>query len=190
MQTRIALVLSVIIAGASLTGCTASGDTPEQKRQAVDDMRADTLTRFYAEDASLEEKVEDAAGYAVFTNVGIKAIFVAGGGGYGVVHDNSTGDETYMRMGEGGVGLGLGVKDFRALFVIHDAKTLTDFVNGEWTFGAESDAAAKTGDKGGAAGAEGVANEGMDIYQLTENGLVLGANVRGTKYWRDESLND
>jgi lipid-binding SYLF domain-containing protein len=153
-------------------------------------MRADTLTKFYAEDASIETKVKDAAGYAVFTNVGIKAILLAGGGGYGVVHDNATGEETYMRMGEGGVGLGLGVKDFRALFVIHDEKTLEDFVNGEWTFGAESDAAAKTGEKGGAAGGEAVAESGMDVYQLTESGLVLGANLRGTKYWQDSSLNE
>jgi hypothetical protein len=29
----------------------------------------------------------------------------------------------------------------------------------------------------------------MAIYQLTETGLALRANVRGTKYWKDSSLN-
>jgi lipid-binding SYLF domain-containing protein len=187
---RVAIALCTIIAGAAITGCTAVGDTPEEKRQSINAMRADALARFYEEDASLRTEVRDAAGYAVFSNVGVRVLLLAGGGGYGVAHDNGTGEDTYMRMGEGGLGLGLGVKDFRALFVFHDERTLAGFVDDGWTFGAESDAAAKTGDQGGAAGAEAVANDGMDVYQLTDRGLILGASLRGTRYWRYASLNE
>ena len=35
----------------------------------------------------------------------------------GVAHDNGTGKETYMRMFTAGVGIGLGVKDFRGIFI-------------------------------------------------------------------------
>ena len=53
------------------------------------------------------------------------------------------------------------------------------------------DAAAKTGDKGGAAsGTATVKNiQGMEIYQFTKHGLALQATVQGTKYWRDDKLN-
>jgi len=36
------------------------------------------------------------------------------------VKNNKTGKYTYMKMGELGIGLGLGVKDFRAIFIFSD----------------------------------------------------------------------
>ena len=93
-----------------------------------------------------------------------------------------------MKMGEVGIGLGLGVKDFRAVFVFHDAKTLERFVEHGWAFGGQADAAAKAGDKGAAVAGEAVIDN-ITIYQLTESGLALQATVKGTKYWKDDSLN-
>ena len=43
-------------------------------------------------------------------------------------------------------------------------------------------------DKGVAVGGE-LTLDNMTIYQLTETGLALQATVKGTKYWKDESLN-
>jgi lipid-binding SYLF domain-containing protein len=45
-----------------------------------------------------------------------------------VVRDNQTGRDIYMKMGEFGIGLGLGVKDFRAVFVFHDHATVERFI--------------------------------------------------------------
>ena len=50
------------------------------------------------------------------------------GGGYGVAKSNKTGKHTYMNMGEVGIGLGLGAKDFRAVFVFHNADAMNRFV--------------------------------------------------------------
>jgi lipid-binding SYLF domain-containing protein len=91
-------------------------------------------------------------------------------------------------MGEVGIGLGLGVKDFRAVFIFHDRTTLTKFVNSGWEFGGHADAAAKAGDKGAAVGGEALI-DGITIYQLTKSGLALEATVKGTKYWKDDELN-
>lgn len=46
--------------------------------------------------------------------------------GRGVAHNNKTGKNTYMKMVSGGVGFGLGVKDFRAIFVF-ETKEAFDF---------------------------------------------------------------
>ena len=93
-----------------------------------------------------------------------------------------------MKMGEAGIGLGLGAKDFRAVFVFHSADTMKRFIEHGWTFGVQADAAAKASDKGAAVGGE-ITADNITIYQLTESGLALQATLKGTKYWKDDSLN-
>ena len=93
-----------------------------------------------------------------------------------------------MKMGEVGVGLGLGIKDFRAIFVFHDKYSLDRFVNSGLAFGGDADAAAKAGNKGAAVGG-GVLVDGITVYQFTQSGLALQAMLKGTKYWKDDELN-
>lgn len=184
IRTLIALSAAALIAG-----CSASGGTAPEKRQAVQDMEADSLAAFYEKKPDLRAEVQDAAGYAVFSNVGVQVILVSGGGGYGVVHNNRTGEDTYMRMGEAGVGLGVGVKDFRALFVFRNEDSLNDFIYSGWQFGGEADAAAKSDNKGGAASGAGNFNDNVSTYQLTDTGLIAGVAFTGTKFWKDKDLN-
>lgn len=175
--------------GLLLSACTSNlGETPAQKRQAIRDMRQEVLEELYQLKPDVRTQIRSAAGYGVFSNLNVKIIFASGGGGYGIVRDNASGGDTYMKMGEVGLGLGLGIKDFRAVFVFHNKATLDQFVNSGWAFGAQADAAAKASDKGGAVGAEAQAGN-ITIYQLTETGLALQATVKGTKYWKDDSLN-
>ena len=54
---------------------------------------------------------------------------------------------------------------------------------------AQADAAAKAGEKGGAADSAIDVGPGVELYQLTENGLALQATIQGTKYWKDDELN-
>ena len=91
-------------------------------------------------------------------------------------------------MGEVGVGVGLGAKDFRLVFIFHTNDSMDRFVESGWAFGAQADAAAKAEDKGAAVGGE-ITIDNMTIYQLTETGLALQATVKGTKYWKDDELN-
>jgi len=165
------------------------GETPAAKRAEVQKMRADTLAALYKAQPEAQQAVRSAHGYGVFSNVGVHVIFLSGGNGWGVVHDNRTGKDTYMKMLSGGVGLGLGVKDFRGVFIFTRQDALKRFVESGWDAGAQADAAAKAGRKGGAlAGAVDVA-PGIMLYQLTESGLALQATVQGTKYWKDDELN-
>ena len=94
-----------------------------------------------------------------------------------------------MRMGTAGIGLGLGVKDFEAVFVFHRRSALEKFIDKGWDFSGQADAAAKSGDKGGAVDAEGTVLGGVDVYQMTKAGLALQATLQGTKYWKSKKLN-
>jgi len=178
------ILLTMIIGGCATTGTK----TPAQKRQAVLDMKNRTLSDLYKLKPDVKAQISSAPGYAVFSNVNVNIIFASFGGGYGVAKNNRTGHHTYMKMGEIGIGLGLGAKDFRAVFVFHSVDTMNRFIEQGWAFGAQADAAAKASDKGAAVGGE-TTVDNITIYQLTETGLALQATVKGTKYWKDDSLN-
>ncbi len=94
-----------------------------------------------------------------------------------------------MNMASGGIALGLGVKDFRGVFIFRTKKGFTDFVEDGWEGGAHANAVAKAGDEGGAAEGAITVAPGVELYQLTENGLALEATLQGTKYFKDDELN-
>jgi lipid-binding SYLF domain-containing protein len=181
--------LSFILLCLVMAGCAShSGETVSQQRQTVVEMRASVLAELFALKPSVEQQIQSAAGYAVFDNTNVNVILASFGGGYGVVKNNTTGAQTYMKMAEVGLGLGAGVKDFRIVFVFHNQAVLERFVTQGWAFGAQADAAAKAGEKGAATGGE-VTVDNMTVYQITKNGLALQATVKGTKYWPDDNLN-
>ena len=173
---------------AVFSGCaTTQGTTPKEKREAILAMKNETLVDLYKVRPQARAEIAAAPGYAVFSNANINIIFASFSGGHGVV-DPKSGTQTYMKMGEAGIGLGLGVKDFRAVFIFHTRADLDRFVNSGWEFGGHADAAAKASDKGAAVGGEALL-DGITIYQLTKSGLALQATVKGTKYWKDGELN-
>ena len=186
---KLLLVFTAIAVAALGSGCaTTGGGTPAEKREAVQNMRQDVLANLYKLRPSVRSQIQSATGYAVFSNANVNIILASFSGGYGVVRDNRSARDIYMKMGEVGIGLGLGVKDFRAVFVFHDRATLDRFINSGWEFGAHADAAAKTTDRGAAVGGE-IVVDNITIYQITEAGLALQATIKGTKYWQDGELN-
>lgn len=174
-----------------LSACTATGlnrGTPDERRQAIQEMRGEVLAELYSIKPDTRVQIGSASGYAVFSNANINLILASFGGGIGVVHDNGNGRDIYMRMGEVGVGIGAGVKDFRAVFVFHDDAALERFMDVGFAVGGQADAAAKAGDLGAAVGGEAVVDN-VTVYQLTQSGLALQATIKGTRYWQDSLLN-
>jgi lipid-binding SYLF domain-containing protein len=92
-------------------------------------------------------------------------------------------------MAGAGVGVGMGLKDYRAIFVFTDPAVMNKFVMEGWNAGGQADAAAKTKSEGGAANVAAEPIPGMQVYQFTEQGVALQATVQGSKYWRDDKLN-
>ena len=184
MRRLIVMILSVLI----VAGCVTTRGTPDERRAAIREMRTDVLTELYRQKSSARAELAAAPGYGVFSNANVNVILASFGGGFGVVRNNATGADTFMKMGEIGVGLGAGVKDYRLVFVFHDAQTMQHFVDKGWAFGGQADAAAKAGEQGAAVGGEAILDD-VTVYQLTESGLALQATVKGTKYWKDTTLN-
>ena len=94
-----------------------------------------------------------------------------------------------MRMGLGGLGLGLGVKDYRQVLIFKTKEVLNTFVSSGWEFGGHADAAAKASESGGELSGAGAIGADIEAYSMTEAGLALQATVTGMKYWRDKDLN-
>jgi lipid-binding SYLF domain-containing protein len=126
-------VLLVVVLMVAVTGCsTAKGENPAEKKAYADNMRKTALADLYREKPAVKAQVESAPGYAVFSNIGMKILLLASGNGYGVVHNNETGQDTYMKMREFGLGLGLGVEDFKAVFVFNDKEVMKTFIEDGW----------------------------------------------------------
>jgi lipid-binding SYLF domain-containing protein len=187
--TAIKIVIGLVIVSI-LAGCGPRGNlTVAEKRQAVSDMEKNTLERLYKEAPEAEEKLKNAPGYGVFSNANVNLLIASAGGGYGVVVDNATGQRTYMKMALGGVGLGLGAKDYRVVMIFNEKAAMDKFVESGWDFGAHADAAAKAGEKGAEGSVEGDIRSKITVYSMTESGLALQATVAGQKYWKDDELN-
>jgi lipid-binding SYLF domain-containing protein len=182
----------ILIVSFGLAACGPKGDTAADKRKVVRDMRADTLNELYEIRPETRGRLRQAVGYGVFSNIETKIMFVGGGSGYGVVVDNANGKETFMRMAKLHGGVGLGIQDFRAVFVFNDRATMQKFVEEGWQFGGGADASLKAGEKGAAASGDVMVDtqvQPMEIYQFTKSGVALSATAAGTKYWKDKELN-
>jgi len=165
-------VLLVLVTLITISGCATTGSkSPSEKRATVLKMRQDVLTEIYKEKPDVQSQVANAPGYGVFSNVNLNLLIASFGGGYGVVRDKQSGRDTYMNMGEVGIGLGAGVKDFRALMVFHSKEALDYFIEHGWAFGAQAD-------------------NNVSVYQLTKAGLALQATIKGTKFWKNHELTE
>ena len=185
----------MIFAAAALValGTTAcwrpAGSTPKQQRAAVLEMRDDTLKELYALSPAAKKNIQGAVGYAVFSNYNLKILLVGTGQGYGVAVENATKKQTFMRMAQGGAGVGLGYKDFRAIFVFTQREAFDSFVNSGFQMSGQLGAAAKFEDSGGGGSVGIPVAPGVQAYQLTQNGLMAEVMIMGTKFWKDDDLN-
>lgn len=190
MKTTVFSLLCVVVILSLLSGCGPSSKLPvAERQQLVHDMETETLERLYKEQPATKKKIKNAAGYGVFSNANVNLIFVSAGGGYGVVVNNSTGERTYMKMALGGVGLGLGAKDYRQVLIFKSKDILNTFIYSGWEFGGHADATAKASESGGELSGAGAIGSDLEAYAMTESGLALQATVAGTKYWKDKNLN-
>jgi lipid-binding SYLF domain-containing protein len=185
---RLALLFCVLLSTSSLAHAK---DSPDEQRAKIKQTRKDVLAELYKLNPGAEAKIKKSVGYAVFSNVGVNLVLASFAGGRGVVVEKGLikDTETYMKMGSAGLGIGLGVKDFRAVFVFTDKDKLQTFIDKGWDFSAQADAAAKSGEKGGQAAGAGNIAQGVEVFQITKNGLALQATLQGTKYWKDKDLN-
>jgi len=185
---KLGLVAALMFAIVMFSGFW-SGKSPNELKNERIQLSHETLDLLYKHAPSAKSMIANSYGYATFANVGVNALFVSVEGGKGLAKVNSNGNITYMNMASGGVGLGLGIKDFRIVFLFETKKAFDFFVQQGWEANAQADAAAKIRGDGDALNAAITVAPGVRIYKLTENGLALSATIQGTKYWADGDLN-
>jgi lipid-binding SYLF domain-containing protein len=187
VKTRTILV--ALVCALAVAAAQAGDDKKVKEQKEVRKMAHDTLQRLYKADPKAKAAVARAAGYAVFSNFGVKILLAGSGKGQGIAVNNKSKHETFMKMLEVQAGLGMGVKKFRVIFVFDNEKALDSFVNSGWEFGGQATAAAKNGDKGGSMAGAASVSDGVWMYQLTDKGLAAEISAKSTKYYKDDDLN-
>ncbi|MBF0256159.1 MAG: hypothetical protein HQL47_06810, partial [Gammaproteobacteria bacterium] len=148
------------------------------ERQAIDTMAKTTLDKLLAGSAPARTAHDQAYGVAVFDSR-VSSLGITTGSGKGVAYARQSGARHYMRMATAGLNLGAGVQYYKVIFLFPDAASFNNFVKVGWDAGADANAAVG---KDGAAGGLTLAN-GVRLFQVNEEGIILKASLTGTKYW-------
>lgn len=196
INNRLATCFAAVVA--LLSGCSNVRESaPGEARsvavnEAKDEIRAvseQTLAALYQREPSARKAVENAAGYAVFSNFGMKILVAGGGKGEGLAVNTKTLEQIYMRMAEVQAGLGFGLKKFRLVWIFQTEDAFQKFVNSGYEFGGQATLAAQMRGQGAALAGAASVSPGVWVYQLTDEGLAAELTVKGTKYYRDKELN-
>jgi lipid-binding SYLF domain-containing protein len=186
-----ATVLFLIVFAVGCAGTKSKSQS--EKNVARDDVRAmteQTLAQLYQNEPAAKGAIAGAAGYAVFSDFGFKVLVMGGAGGKGMAVNNTTKQETFMKMAEFQPGLGVGAQKYHLVFIFENPAAFNKFVTSGWELGANAMAAAKD-DKGGGGGEAGAVtvSDGVKMYQLSDTGAIVGVSITAAKYYKDDELN-
>lgn len=167
----------------------AQAATRAEQRAEIQRTETAALNKLFQLEPEIQAEVQNAAGYAVFSSADVAILYVSGSYGHGLAHNNATGTDIYMNMASVGLGLGLGIKDYRVVFIFDTQEAFDKFVTEGLDLSGNLDAAAQKGTKGGSlSGVEDVLKN-VKVYQMTDKGLMAQLMLKGTKYWTDKDLN-
>ena len=179
MTTRLAQnfrLLVVVLAVTSLSGCaTLSADEQEEHRAELDEMGDRAIAKLLETRPEISELLEQCVGYAVIKMQVTKIPLIGGGGGYGVVRDQISGDRSYIKVSRFEVGGGMGTQKFKVIILFSDQKLLKRAITGSWHFEAGPEAVA------GESSIEDNLNksgEGYSAFRIGESGAVATVTIR------------
>jgi lipid-binding SYLF domain-containing protein len=157
---------------------------------------ADTKKMFV--DAGISNMFNSAYGYALFPTIGKAGFIIGGAYGKGRVYEEGK-HIGNTSMTQATVGFQLGGAGFSQVVFFQDKRALSEFINGNFEFGAEAQAtvitaaagasantsgssATASGGKNNATTAGGGYNKGMSTFTITKGGLMYEATVGGQKF--------
>jgi lipid-binding SYLF domain-containing protein len=189
---RLVVALLVVVMFIGLASCATaplSKSDKEQQQDSVRDMAKTTLSQFYTKYPAARDAVAKSSGYSVFSDFGFKVWTLGGARGKGVAVNNATKQDIFMEMLEFQPGMGLGASKFRVVFLFDTPEAFNNFVNSGWEVGVNLMAEAKTKTEGGALAGAVTPAKGVKMYQLDEEGLIVGVSLTAAKYYKDKNLN-
>lgn len=188
----LAFAAAAVVLCLALVSCATTPPSTSEKAEQQDSIRgmADkTLSELYKKNPAAKDAVSKSAGYAVFSDFGFKVVWLGGAGGSGVAVNNATPQETFMKMVEFQPGLGLGAARFRLVFVFATQEAFNSFVTSGWEAGANAMASAKTKTEGGALAGAVTVSKDVKMFQLNDEGAIVGVSLTAAKYYKDKELN-
>ena len=185
----VSIVAALLVLNATFFASAQDNEKKKKKQAKVLEMKDKALADLIKGKPEVASEIKNAPGYAVFDNNGIHLLLLATSRGNGVVISNRGGAPFFMKMKTIGAGPGIGVKDYRVIFIFKNAAAVEKFKTAGWESTAEADAAAKSKNSGGAAAATGSSVGDTRVYTITKKGVALQATFGGTKFSKDDDLN-
>ncbi|MFT5660233.1 MAG: lipid-binding SYLF domain-containing protein [Sulfurimonas sp.] len=165
------------------------GDNDNERRSDRIAEGKSALRLLFKTEPQAKKEVADAYGFATFKNYGMSMMMMSADGGRGLAYDRKNDKITYMNMASGGMGMGLGAKEYFSVFIFKNAKVYNDFIEEGWEANTEIDASLKTKDDGEATNESHTVRKGIKLYKVTKNGAIMQVSLHGTKYWKCKDLN-
>ncbi len=181
-------ILGIGALSLSLIAGNAFAATKAEKQAEALKATATALDRFKAKKPDLKATLASVPGYAVFTTYGVSFI-IGGSGGTGVVHDNKTKKNTFMKLGGASAGFQLGAVENDVLVIFKTMKSMQEFVTKGWDATGGVTAGAAASGAGGGGGQGGSTMGDVQTLTLTKNGIEAGLAIGGVKAWKDDELN-
>ena len=171
------MVSAVVCVVAVLSTSVARADD-ENLRTETQQAMAD----FKKTDSTLQQFIDNSAGYAVFPSVGKGGFIVGGAHGKGLVYqrDKVIGDKVIGKatVTQASIGAQVGGQTFDEIIVFETPEALNDFKSEKYEMNAELSAvAAKEG-----ASAAAQYKKGVAVFTLPKKGLMAQASVGGQKF--------
>ena len=200
LKNLAALLISVVVIGVSFAGDDANDKNKSsslspaevaKQRKEILAMRDVTLKRLFKVKPAVRNEIAKADGYAVFDANQANVILLVAGSGEGVLVDNATGQNTFMKMKRLGTGPGVGFKKYKQVLVFKSRKLVDTFKTVGADVTASSDATFKLSEHNEGKGIDGVVSLDpmVSVYQITDKGALLQANWGGMAYLPNDALN-
>jgi len=183
------IMAAALLASVTLISAPVHAADKAQQQADIRKTSQNILSELVRIQPSAKGVLDKAAGYAIFSNAGLKILFAGGGMGSGMAVNSRTGTVVFMKMAEVQAGLGLGYSELKQVWVFDTEGAFDNFVNSGWEFGGSATVNAQAAGQGtGYTGAIPV-SPGVWIYQLTGDGLAASLTVKGSKYYKADDLN-
>jgi len=173
-----------------VAGCASpEGHTPADKRAYTLKVRDEALAELYVRAPESQALIAAAPGYVFMSGFAIHPLGMTFGNAYGVVQNNATGKQTYVRLTRFAVGPGLAVKGYYGVVTIDKPEDVAKFEAGAWYGVAFADATFKFGETGGSAAAGDTSKASSHGWLWTHTGVSLEVAAGGGKLYPEEELN-
>jgi lipid-binding SYLF domain-containing protein len=157
----------------ALSACATAPKSAASKASLEDNSIA-TLNAMIRKDPGLENRLRDAAGYAVFPSIG-KGGFIAGAAyGRGILYQNGR-SVGFVELNQGSLGAQIGAQTFAEVIVFLDQAKVEQLKGGKFSLDANASAVVLT--TGAAATAP--FQNGVGVFVMPKGGAMAELSVSG-----------